>query len=265
MAKMAAAPGRTAFAASAALRATSPSHFTPGLTCRTRPPRAAAAGPASLRAIAGEPQVSVSGVDGDAEDAGPSAISSLQDVQHIVELAKEFELADFRLADGGVTVEISMPGGRGFKDGKLQDQPAPPATVAAPMLAPGAYGPPPPREAGEVYEEEEEEEEELVDDDDEAEMFAAPTEAEADEDGVFPTDFVVTSSRVGFFFSGAKGKPPLANVDDHVAFNQPVCIIEQLGQQYVYLSEVSGTVVKIFVEDGDAIMFGSKVMVIRPD
>lgn len=214
---------------------------------------------AAVRATAStDASVAVNGLDG----AAVSSISSFAEVQSIIELAKEFDLADLRLEDNGVSVEISMPGGRGFKEGGLKEIPLPPAAVAPPAyLPPGAYAAP--EAVGEpVYEEDGEDE--YAEEDEDVEIDE-PVEEDADEDGVYPSDFVVTSNRVGFFFSGGKGKPPLAMVDDHVSFNQPVCIIEQLGQQYVYLAEVSGTVVKIFVEDGDPIMFGTKVMVIRPD
>lgn len=211
-----------------------------------------------VRAVAtGDASVKVDGLEDGA--TSESSISSFKEVEAIIELAKEFELADLRLEDNGVTVEISMPGGRGFKDGALKEIPQPPAAAPGPsyVQAPPVY------EAIAEAPVEEDEEEEFGED--EEEDADSPATEEADEDGVYPSDFVVTSNRVGFFFSGGKGKPPLANVDDHVAFNQPVCIIEQLGQQYVYLAEVSGTVVKIFVEDGDPIMYGTKVMVIRPD
>ncbi|CAN8072230.1 unnamed protein product [Agarophyton chilense] len=94
---------------------------------------------------------------------------------------------------------------------------------------------------------------------------AAADAAVRDADTVYDSDFVVFSNRVGFFFLGAKNKPPLVNVGDRVDFNQAVCIIEQLGQQYVYRSEASGTVLKMFVEDGDAVEYGQQIMVIRPD
>jgi acetyl-CoA carboxylase biotin carboxyl carrier protein len=193
-----------------------------------------------------------------------TSFESLLDINEVIELAKEFNLADFRLEENGVTIELTMPGGRGFKDGKLLDPPVP---VAVPMGAPSEIG----QAQQEMFEAEAGDS--LDDGEDSAQFYdpsqyadeEAPSVEEPDEDGAFPSDFCVTSNRVGFFFSGGKNKPALVNVDDHVKFNQPVCIIEQLGQQYVYLSEVSGTVVKIFVEDGDPVEYGAKVMLIRPD
>lgn len=191
-----------------------------------------------------------------------SSITSAADVEEIVGLVKRFKLKDFRLVDGDVAVEISMPGGRGFtSEGALREDPVPQQVTG--MYPPGMM----PQMAAPQGEYEEDEYGEVEEDESYAEEFVPLEPVEevmADEDGVFPTDFVVTSNRVGFFFSGGKGKPPLANIGDHVAFNQPVCIIEQLGQQYVYLAEVSGTVVTMYVDDGDSVMFGSKVMAIRP-
>lgn len=197
-------------------------------------------------------------------DAGDS-VTSFADIDEIVRLADEFDLGDIRIEQDGVSVEITRAGGQGFVDGVLREPPAPVYASAPPAVG----MPAPPAEVQWV-------DDEASVQDVAAAALEAPDEVEAEEEAtapkepqdpneVFESDFVVTSNRVGFFFSGARNKPPLVGVGDHVAFNQPVCIIEQLGQQYVYLSEVSGTVTKIFVEDGDAVQYDQQVMVIRPD
>lgn len=171
-------------------------------------------------------------------------------------LAEQFDLRDLRIVDHGVEIEITREGGYGFEDGKLAVDKE---VVQVVEQGPGV------NHFGE--EEEEEEETVMVEEVPEVEeqLLEVGEEEDKDPDMVYESDFVVTSNRVGFFFSGRKNKPPLVNVGDKVAFNQPVCIIEQLGQQYVYLSEASGTVLKIFVEDGDAVEYSQQVMVIRPD
>lgn len=192
-------------------------------------------------------------------------VTSLADVDAIVQLADEFDLGDLKIESGGVSIEITRAGGLGFADGVLRDPPAPPTTtqVVQPATENGAVSEGLQADieallASEDPADDEEPASELsISEDDES--------TELDPNMVYDSDFVVKSNRVGFFFSGARNKPPLVNVEDHVAFNQPVCIIEQLGQQYVYLSEVSGTVTKIFVEDGDAVQYDDQVMVIRPD
>lgn len=192
-------------------------------------------------------------------------INTLMDIDEIVRLADEFDLADLRFESGGVAVEITREGGRGFTDGVLRD--LPPVAAAPAVQTEVATG-----ESAAWEDEAEahmlfEDEVQDVDAQDvmEAESAEKSSSGSADPNVVYDSDFVVKSNRVGFFFSGAPNKPPLVNVSDHVSFNEPVCIIEQLGQQYVYLSEVSGTVTKIFVEDGDSVQYDQQVMVIRPD
>lgn len=189
-------------------------------------------------------------------DISKSAIQTLNDVEEIIALADEFDLFDFRIKDNGVAVEISRPGGRGFEDGKLIRQPVQGAVAVEGYEV---------AEEPVAYEEAEGEGSDAPEEVSEAETGPEKPDSMSDPDMVYDSDFVVTSNRVGFFYSGAKNKPPLVNVGDHVDFNQPVCIIEQLGQQYVYLSEASGTVLQIFVEDGDAVEYDQQVMVIRPD
>lgn len=189
-----------------------------------------------------------------------------------MQLAEEFDLKDLRVVDHGVCVEVTRQGGLGFEDGKLNNEPAPTTVPVSPVGDAGGYP------VGEEMAQDASGEAAIsvaagasaaapkqLDATADDSGMASSRKEEKDPDTVYDSDFVVTSNRVGFFFSGAKNKPPLVNVGDPVKFNQPVCIIEQLGQQYVYLSEASGTVLKIFVEDGDAVEYGQQVMVIRPD
>lgn len=234
--------------------------------------------PAQIQAVASDPQIS-SPPAHDAQsiiqssfnsldtNTTESAITSLEDVQELIELADECDLKDLRIVHNGVLVEITRPGGRGFDiDGRLKDPPRPLADSAPAFDDAEEIES---MDEGAVFDEAEIAAQAPVANADESVQAtpASPVDGaeEQDPNTVYDSDFVVTSDRVGFFFCGAKNKPPLVNVGDHVSFNQPVCIIEQLGQQYVYLSEASGNVVQVFVEDGDAVQYGTQIMVIRPD
>lgn len=206
--------------------------------------------------------------DEDSEQSEDSCIESFDDIAELVNLVEECEFADFRISHNGVTLEITREGGRGFDtEGFLKEIPSP--SLGAPVQVPASSHEMPvsvPPDVSDSYMNE------ISQSNGGAPMgensASSPTDMAAEEkdpDEIYDTDFVVKSNRVGFFFSGAKNKPPLVNVGDTVAFNQPVCIIEQLGQQYVYLSEAAGKVVKILVEDSDPVEYGSQVMVIRPD
>lgn len=202
--------------------------------------------------------------DPDTDFPEGSCISSLDDVSELVDIAEEAGLADLRISHNGFTVEITLSGGLGFgADGCLKD---PPSTLADSQSGVSM--------------------DQFVDVTDDGlgtavssivesngntssvealSVESASSVEEKNPDEIYDSDFVVTSDRVGFFFSGAKNKPPLVNVGDTVTFNQPVCIIEQLGQQYVYLSEAAGKVVKILLEDADSVEYGTQIMVIRPE
>eukprot|EP00168_Porphyra_purpurea_P008332 TRINITY_DN2052_c0_g1_i1.p1 TRINITY_DN2052_c0_g1~~TRINITY_DN2052_c0_g1_i1.p1 ORF type:complete len:308 (-),score=100.15 TRINITY_DN2052_c0_g1_i1:1763-2557(-) len=206
-----------------------------------------------------EVKLTSSGEDG---DASKSVVQSMEDVEAIISMAAELQLGDVRLSHEGITLEVTFPGGAGFDaDGNLQ---VPPAPVMAAAPAAMAAAPAPALMEAAPADEVEEDDGEV----DEAPLPSWETSSDdgaSDGGGVVESDFTVSSNRVGFFYSGAKNKPPLVNVGDHVGFNQPVCIIEQLSAQYVYKSEVSGTVVAVCLEDGDPVEYGQKLMAIRPD
>eukprot|EP00172_Hildenbrandia_rubra_P002649 Plantae.Rhodophyta-Hildenbrandia_rubra.ctg3651.p4 GENE.Plantae.Rhodophyta-Hildenbrandia_rubra.ctg3651~~Plantae.Rhodophyta-Hildenbrandia_rubra.ctg3651.p4 ORF type:complete len:297 (+),score=91.02 Plantae.Rhodophyta-Hildenbrandia_rubra.ctg3651:4367-5257(+) len=215
-------------------------------------------------------------------------LTSLGDVGEIINVVKDYEVGDIRLVQDGVAIEITMPGGRGFVDGVLREAPLEEVGVAdvreevveekeekvgaevgngddvVEAEVGGTDGGMKSRGNGNGYVQaavkevvkSEEKESGVVEEED---------DGEDDANKIFASDFVVMSNRVGYFFSGQKNKPPLVNVGEHIEYNKPVCVIEQLGQQYVYKTEVSGTVVNIFVEDGDPVEYDQKIMVIRPD
>lgn len=202
------------------------------------------------------------------DESQVSIFTSLDDISEIIQTVEESDLADFRIEHNGITLEISREGGRGFDpEGNLNplrqpvfaDAAVQPPQVMDPDL-PFEYADDPADGANVAVATETNEMDVAVD-----VVPDQPAPENMDPDTVYDSDFVVTSNRVGFFFCGAKNKPPLVNVGDTVSFNQPVCIIEQLGQQYVYLSEAAGKVVKVFVEDGDPVMFSTQIMIIRPD
>jgi len=72
----------------------------------------------------------------------------------------------------------------------------------------------------------------------------------------------VVSKRVGRFRRGRSKKKPFVEVGDRVQLKQPLCVIEQLGLEHVYFSEVEGVVDKILVQDGDPVEYGQKLMTI---
>ncbi|GJQ09397.1 hypothetical protein GpartN1_g1188.t1 [Galdieria partita] len=76
------------------------------------------------------------------------------------------------------------------------------------------------------------------------------------------SEVAIVSKRVGRFRRGRSKKKPLVDVGDHIKLKQPVCVIEQLGLEHVYFAEVEGVIDKIWVQDGDPVEYGQKLMTV---
>ena len=74
----------------------------------------------------------------------------------------------------------------------------------------------------------------------------------------------ITSPMVGNFYSAASpGAKPFVQVGDIVKEGDVVCIIEAMKLMNEIVSEVSGKVVEICVEDGQPIEFGQVLMYVE--
>ena len=74
----------------------------------------------------------------------------------------------------------------------------------------------------------------------------------------------ITSPMVGNFYSAASpGAKPFVQVGDIVKEGDVVCIIEAMKLMNEIVSEVSGRVVEICVEDGQPIEFGQVLMYVE--
>jgi acetyl-CoA carboxylase biotin carboxyl carrier protein len=64
--------------------------------------------------------------------------------------------------------------------------------------------------------------------------------------------------------SPAPGEPVFVKEGDRVTKGQVVCIIEAMKMMNELECEISGTVVKIMKENGDAVLPGQPLMIIKP-
>lgn len=77
---------------------------------------------------------------------------------------------------------------------------------------------------------------------------------------------VVKSPMVGTFYrSPAPESPPFVEVGDRVVAGQTVCIIEAMKLMNEIESEHAGRVVRILVQNGDAVEYGQALIEIQPD
>ena len=76
---------------------------------------------------------------------------------------------------------------------------------------------------------------------------------------------VVKSPIVGTFYSAPEpGAKPFAEVGQTVKKGQVLCIIEAMKLMNEINAEVDGELVKIYVENSQAVQFGERLFAIRP-
>ncbi|RHU72335.1 acetyl-CoA carboxylase biotin carboxyl carrier protein [Butyribacter intestini] len=81
--------------------------------------------------------------------------------------------------------------------------------------------------------------------------------ADVEKESMSADDKLVTAPIVGTYYqSQAPDKPPFVKVGDTVAKGDVVCIIEAMKFMNEVVSEVSGKIVEVLVEDGEFVEFG---------
>ena len=68
-----------------------------------------------------------------------------------------------------------------------------------------------------------------------------------------------------FYRSGNPDTPPFVSVGDKITKGQPVCIIEAMKLFNEIESEVSGTIVKVMVENASPVEYDQVLFVVEPD
>ena len=76
---------------------------------------------------------------------------------------------------------------------------------------------------------------------------------------------IVVSPMVGTFYRAPDPTaPPFADIGDTVKKGQTLCIVEAMKLMNEIESDVEGTVVEIFAENGKPVEFGQKLFAIKP-
>lgn len=76
----------------------------------------------------------------------------------------------------------------------------------------------------------------------------------------------IKSPMIGTFYrSSSPDNPPFASVGDKITIGQTVCIIEAMKLFNEIESEVSGTIVKVMVENASPVEYDQVLFVIEPD
>ena len=104
-----------------------------------------------------------------------------------------------------------------------------------------------------------------------AQAPAAPAAAAAGEPAVLePTSedvdlAIVKSPIVGTFYRASEpGAPPFVETGQSVRKGQVLCIIEAMKLMNEVNAECDGELVKVYVENGQAVQYGERLFAIRP-
>ena len=93
---------------------------------------------------------------------------------------------------------------------------------------------------------------------------AAPAAAPVAEVAAAPTGHVVKSPMVGTFYrSASPGSKPFAEVGAPIKEGDPICIVEAMKIMNEIEADMSGTVSKILVENGQAVEFGQPLFIVE--
>jgi acetyl-CoA carboxylase biotin carboxyl carrier protein len=90
---------------------------------------------------------------------------------------------------------------------------------------------------------------------------SVPAPLEAEEEGLL----LIKSPMVGTFYAAPSPEsPPYVTVGDEVSPGKVLCIVEAMKLMNEIESEVSGTVARVFPENGQPVEFGETLFSIRP-
>ena len=164
---------------------------------------------------------------------------TLEQIKELIEFIKGHDLNEFELEQDGVKIRIKTSSNH-----HVVAVPQLPATMPIMAAAPIAAPPTPAQAAASA-----------------AEAKAAADQA-AEDGGEL---CIVKSPIVGTFYRAAEpGATPFVAVGDMVRKGQVLCIIEAMKLMNEIDSEYDGEVTSIYVENGQAVQYGERLITIKP-
>jgi acetyl-CoA carboxylase biotin carboxyl carrier protein len=155
----------------------------------------------------------------------------LDEIRKILELMREHDLAEFELEGDGTKLRLRKHAAPNWSAGPAMPQmpySPPPATAAPPAAAPPAT------------------------------HVLTPESEDVDL-------AIVKSPIVGTFFRASEpGAKPFAELGQVVRKGQVLCIIEAMKLMNEINAECDGEVVKVYVENGQAVQYGERLFAVKP-
>jgi acetyl-CoA carboxylase biotin carboxyl carrier protein len=162
---------------------------------------------------------------------------NLKELKEILQLLDEKEITEFELEEEGMKLRVRKASPLAATPAPALalvpvPQPLPVAAAAQPAAAPAAA------------------------------TTAAPTPPAPEPD---PGLVVVKSPIVGTFYrTPDPNSPPFVSVGDKVRPGQVMCIIEAMKLMNEINAECDGEVVKVYVENGQAVQYGERLFAVKP-
>ena len=170
-----------------------------------------------------------------------------KDIQDLIKLINKTDISEFKLREGEFEITIRT---KDYHKGKPAVIPPPQQVISVPAATPVATIPTyqaPPAEVPAV----------------ETAAVDAATPAAA----ATNTNYIeVKSPIVGTFYrSSAPEKPVYAKVGDRIEVGDIVCIVEAMKLFNEIESEVSGTIVKVLIEDASPVEYDQPLFLVDPN
>ena len=155
----------------------------------------------------------------------------LQEIKRIIKMVESADITSLKLKQDDLTIEVSKEGATAPTT-VIAQAPVAPTPVAAPVATPTAPASAP-------------------------DSSAAETSAD---DGLTP----ITSPMVGTFYAAPNpDSPAFVKAGDSIQKGGVVCIVEAMKLFNEIESDVSGTIEKVLIENGQPVEFGQPLFLVR--
>jgi len=172
-----------------------------------------------------------------------------KEIQELIKLINKSNLTEFKMKDGGFQLSIRT---KKYGRGRVQQVVQSPQQIlpiqAAPQPVQQAIPVPAPAQP--------------------SESLPAKNAGESKKDtGGKENDWVVVKSPIvgTFYRSASPEKPPYAKVGDRIEVGSVVCIVEAMKLFNEIESEVSGTIVKVLIENASPVEYDQELFYVDPN
>jgi acetyl-CoA carboxylase biotin carboxyl carrier protein len=160
-----------------------------------------------------------------------------KEIRELIEFLIDKDIAEFELERGDVKLRVKRGGVQAVAAPPVFTMAAPAPTAAAHAAAPAPFA---------------------------AAPAPGPAAAPVVEDEIAGT-YIIKSPIVGTYYeSPSPGAPPFIKPGDSVSVGQVLCIVEAMKLMNEIESDYSGTVVKIFVSNGQPVEYGQSLFAVKP-